>query len=113
VKIRSGKAKGRRCAKETKDLLVKYAPFLQDDIVIPVGSVPGADLILSPRALETYPFSFECKNCEKLNIWKALEQAEGHATKCDIPLLVFKRNHSKTFVALAFDTFLKILSGRE
>lgn len=110
MSLKSAKAKGRRGAFETRDLLVKYAPHLVDDIMVPTGSVGGADLVLSPRALETYPFAFECKNVEKLNIWEGLAQAQSHTDVPAIaPLLVFKRNRSQQYVALPFETFLKIL----
>lgn len=111
MKLRSSKAKGRRCAVETKDILVKYAPHLENDIIIPVGTVPGADLILSPKALETYPFSFECKNVEKIAIWEALRQSEGHAKANETPLLVFKKNHTPQYVALRFEAFLQLISA--
>ena len=36
----------------------------------------GEDILLSPAARKLFPFSVECKNQEKLNIWSSLEQAE-------------------------------------
>ena len=53
-------------------------------------------------------FSFECKNQEKLSIWDSLKQAEensgGHT-----PLLVFKRNRSKTYAVIDFEKFLELI----
>ena len=39
----------------------------------------GEDIKLSPAARKLIPYSFECKNQEKLNIWEALSQAEENA----------------------------------
>ena len=68
----------------------------------------GEDIVLSPAAKKIIPYSFECKNVEKLNIWNALEQAE---TNCDgrTPVVVFKRNRSKTYVAIEYKEWLKTI----
>lgn len=117
MKTSSAKAKGRRCSSETRDILLKHEPLLEDDILVTPSSVTGPDLVLSPLALSHFPFVIECKNCEKLNIWKALEQAEshaeGHGSKGATPLLVFKRNHTEAYVALKFDRFLELMKGHK
>lgn len=65
------------------------------------------DIKLSEAAAKEFPYSIECKNVEKLNIWEALKQAE--ANKSDLePLLVFKRNRSKIYCVLDFNTFMKL-----
>ncbi len=79
-----------------------------DDIFVTPASVPGPDLILSPEAQKKFPFVFEGKNRESLNIWSAIEQAETHAKKTDlIPVVVFSRNHSKDFVVIEAETFFR------
>ena len=69
----------------------------------------GEDILLSPAARRLFPFSVECKNQEKLNIWSALEQREDNSNN-HIPLVVFKRNRSKTYAVLEFDSLLKLLN---
>ena len=74
----------------------------------------GADLLLSPAARALFPFYTEAKNQEALNIWAALEQAEkgafASAKNVDVsPIVVFRRNHSPTYVALHFDVLLEFL----
>lgn len=54
-------------------------------------------------------FHWECKNQEKVNIWKSMEQAERDCRGHKIAAVVFKRNHSKTYVMLDFSSFLDIL----
>ncbi|QDP57676.1 MAG: putative protein D14 [Prokaryotic dsDNA virus sp.] len=68
----------------------------------------GEDIILSPAARDVIPFSFECKNQERLNIWESLSQAEDNCEEYT-PAVVFKRNRTKTYIALELEEFLKII----
>ena len=56
-------------------------------------------------------FNWECKNQEKLNIWKALEQSAndciGSHTKK--PLVVFTKNFEKDYCALRLEDFVQLL----
>lgn len=109
MRVQSAKAKGRRLQQYLRDKLLEYAQHLTvNDIRSTSMGAPGEDLLLSEAALKTYPFGFECKNQEKLNIWDALEQAKDNA-KDKTPLLCFKRNHSDTYVALPLEAFLKLM----
>ena len=68
----------------------------------------GEDIILSPAARDLIPFSFECKNQERLNIWESLSQSEQNCGKYT-PAVVFKRNRTKTYIALELEEFLQII----
>ena len=68
----------------------------------------GEDIKLSPAAKDFIPYSFECKNQERLNIWESLSQAEGNADD-RIPVLVFKRNRTKTYAAIDLEAFLNLI----
>ncbi len=68
----------------------------------------GEDIVLSPAARKLIPYSFECKNQEKLSIWSSLEQAESNSGDYP-PVLIFKRNRSKTYVTIELDEFLKLI----
>ena len=68
----------------------------------------GEDILLSPAARKLFPFSVECKAQEKLNIWSSLEQAEENAQKGK-PVLVFKRNRSKTYAVLQIEDFIELI----
>ena len=113
---KSSKAKGRRLQNFVRDTLryifiekwTKLPKLEEDDIKSQTMGMCGEDIVLSPAAKKLIPYSFECKNVEKLNIWSALEQAE---TNCDgrTPIVVFKRNRSKTFVAIEFSEWLKTI----
>ena len=71
----------------------------------------GEDIVLSPAAKRAIPYSFECKNQERLNLWGSLEQAEGNSQDRQ-PVLVFKRNRSKVYVALDFEHFLELIDPK-
>ena len=70
----------------------------------------GEDIILSPAARDLIPFSFECKNQERLNIWESLSQSEQNCGKYT-PAVVFKRNRTKTYIALELEEFFKMIDN--
>ena len=109
MKPRSAKNKGKRLQNKIRDLILEKFDILEPDDVrsITMGD-SGEDILLSPAARKLFPFSVECKNQEKLNIWSSLEQAEINSDK-HIPLVVFKRNRSKTYAVLEFKELLKLL----
>lgn len=72
----------------------------------------GEDILLSPRARRVYPYSFECKNVEKLNIWKAINQARDNSGD-HIPAVVFTKNREETFIAVPFEHFLELIRHAE
>ncbi len=68
----------------------------------------GEDIVLSPAAKRVIKYSFECKNQERLNLWKSLEQADSNCGDRE-PVLIFKRNRSKTYAAVEFNHFIKLV----
>ena len=79
MKTASKKAKGRKLQNDVRDCLLQTFPELeQDDIRTAVMGESGEDIKLSPAAQRLIPYSFECKNQERLNIWSSLEQAEDN-----------------------------------
>ena len=84
-------------------------PSLRDgDIKGAVMGESGEDIKLSPAAKDLIPYSFECKNQERLNIWESLNQADGNSDD-RTPVLIFKRNRTKTYAAIDLDAFLKLI----
>ena len=109
MKPRSAKNKGKRLQNKIRDLILEKFDSLEPDDVrsITMGD-SGEDILLSPAARRLFPYSVECKNQEKLNIWSSLEQAEENSGK-HTPLVIFKRNRSKTYAVLEFKELLKLL----
>ncbi len=109
MQARSAKAKGQRAAKEVQSAILEHFPDLTtDDVTVTPSGVNGVDIHLSSKAKAEIPFAIEVKNQERLNIWEALNQAESHVTGQEIPVIAFRRNRSKVYVALEIKDFLKI-----
>ena len=110
--IRSRKNKGKRLQNQVRDLLQeKYKDVLElGDFKSTTMGESGLDIQLSPAARKVFSWAVECKNQEALHIWKSLEQAETNKEELK-PLLVFKRNRTKTYVALELTDFLNLLDA--
>ena len=110
MKARSAKNKGRKLQNLVRDRLRSvYMEILEtNDIESQVMGMSGEDIVLSPAAKRVIPYSFECKNQERLNLWSSLDQAESNCEDRQ-PVLVFKRNRSKIYVAIEFDHFIDMI----
>ena len=110
MKTRSAKNKGKRLQNKVRDLILeKFTQLEPDDVRSTTMGDSGEDVLLSPAARKLFPFSVECKNQEKLNIWSSLEQAETNAGDYD-PVLIFKRNRSKTYAVLNVEKFIELIN---
>jgi hypothetical protein len=111
MNTRSGKAKGRRLQNKIRDLLLEhFSDKLEpDDVKVAIMGESGEDIKLSPAARKLIPYSFECKNQEKLSIWSSLEQAAENSGDYP-PVLIFKRNRSKTYVTIELEEFMKLIN---
>jgi|TARA_B100001758_G_C17885283_1_gene340820 hypothetical protein len=113
MKPRSAKNKGKRLQNKVRDLILeKFNQLEPDDVRSITMGDSGEDILLSPAARRLFPFSVECKNQEKLNIWSSLEQAETNSGN-HVPLLIFKRNRTKTYAVLEFDKLLELLNEQD
>ena len=108
---KSSKAKGRRLQNYVRDLLREvYCNSLQeDDIKGQTMGMTGEDIVLSPAARERIPYSFECKNVERLQFWSAVEQCEANCKEGIDPVVVIKKNRKKPYIAVSFEVFLELI----
>lgn len=97
--------------KAIKNILLEHFKdqLEEDDIRSTSMGASGVDLLLSPAAQKLIPYAIECKNQERLNIWGAIDQAEKNSTEKLKPIVIFKKNHSKTYVTLELTEFLTLL----
>ena len=110
MKSRSAKNKGKRLQNNFRDLLLEAFQELEpDDNRSAIMGESGEDIKLSPAARKIIPYSFECKNQEKLNIWDSLNQAEENSGDYD-PVLIFKRNRSKTYAVVNVEKFIELIN---
>ena len=107
MKPQSAKAKGRRLQQQFRDLLIEELKIHPEDIESRSMGAGGEDLIMARAAREKFPYSIECKNVEKLNVWEAYKQAEENSKNYE-PVVVMKKNNHKTLVVLDAEYFVKI-----
>ena len=107
MKVQSGKAKGRRLQQWTRDALIESLHIHPEDIESRSMGAGGEDLIMSRAAREEFPYSVECKNQEKLNIWSAYKQASENSGKYT-PIVVLKKNNVKPLVLIDAQDFIDI-----
>ena len=109
MRSRSRKNKGKRLQNKVRDILLEaFQDLEQDDIRSAIMGESGEDIKLSPAARKLIPYSIECKNQEKLNIWEALSQAEENSG-VSTPVLIFKRNRSKIYAVLPIEEFINLI----
>lgn len=72
------------------------------------GGKDSPDVKTSMRGIH-----IEAKNVEHLNVWNALEQSKRDAGEGEVPVVMFKRNRSKTYVAMPFGDFMEMYKAWE
>ena len=79
MKPQSAKAKGRRLQQEFRKQLIEELEIHPEDIESRSMGAGGEDLIMARAARAKFPYSIECKNQEKVNVWKAYEQCDANS----------------------------------
>ena len=110
MKTQSKKSKGRRLQKWVREQLIEKLNIHEEDIESRSMGAGGEDLIMARAAREKFPYSIECKNQEKLNIWESYKQASDNAGKYE-PIVVIKRNNQKPLVLIDAEYFMVLHNG--
>ena len=104
------KAKGRKLQNHLRDRLrVAFPSLEEDDVKSQTMGMPGEDIVLSPAARRKIPFSFECKNVERLSFWATVEQCEDNCKENQSPAIVVKKNRKDPMVAIPLDVFIELI----
>ena len=111
MKTSSAKAKGRRLQQKFMQLLIEKLDIDPEDIESRSMGAGGEDLIMSKAARNKFPYSVECKNQEKLNIWSAWDQANANKGIYE-PLVVIKKNGVRPLVVLDAESFLDMIKEK-
>ena len=107
----SAQAKGRNLQQWFANLLVESLGLDEEDIESrPMGS-QGEDIILGKQSRQIFPYSVECKNQEKVNVWEAYAQAEQNCKGYE-PVVVIKRTRQKPLVLVDAEHFVKICKNQ-
>ena len=107
MKPQSAKAKGRKLQQWVRDQLIETLEVDPEDIKSCSMGAGGEDVVMARAAREKFPFSVECKNTEKLNIWNAYDQACANSNDYE-PLVVIKKNKRKPLVVLDAESFIEL-----
>lgn len=107
MKTSSAKAKGRRLQQWFRDLLIEQLNIHPEDLESRSMGASGEDLIMARAAREAFPYSIECKNQEKLNVWDAYDQASSNSKDYE-PIVVMKKNNKKALVVVDAEYFVKL-----
>ena len=107
MKTQSAKAKGRRLQQWFRDLLIEKLNIHPEDIESRSMGAGGEDLIMARAAREKFPYSVECKNQEKINLWESYNQAQKNSKNHE-PVVILKRNNSKPLILVDAEYFVKL-----
>jgi len=69
----------------------------------------GVDVRLDDKAIKLFPFSVECKNCERWNVPEWIEQAKTNQKHNTDWLLIAKKNHVQPVVIIDAEAFFRLL----
>ena len=114
MKQRSRKAKGKKLQNFVREKLLKaFRHLKKNDVVCEQNYKPGADSILSKVAKKLCPYSFECKNQEKMKtIYDFYKQAQKNSGKLE-PVLVMKMNTREPIVVIDFEHFIELIQPEQ
>ena len=107
MKVQSAKAKGRNLQKWTRERLIEELEIHVEDIESRSMGASGEDLIMARAARKKFPYSIECKNQERVNVWESYKQALENSGDYE-PIVVIKKNHHKPLVVIDAEAFIKM-----
>ena len=107
MKTSSAKAKGRRLQQWVRSLLIETLHVHEEDIESRSMGSGGEDLIMARDARTKFPYSIECKNQEKINVWESYNQAKENCKGYE-PIVVMKRNKSDPLVVIDAKSFINL-----
>ena len=110
MKTQSAKAKGRRLQQWVRNLLIEKLEVHPEDVESRSMGAGGEDLIMARAAREKFPYSVECKNQEKVNVWESYSQAVENSKDYE-PVVVIKRNNHKPLVVVDAEYFVGLHKG--
>lgn len=114
MKPSSAKNKGRKLQQLVRDAILKvYKTLTPDDVRSTGMGQGGVDIQLSQAAKKLFPYSVECKNKERINIWSDIAQAEANKQPDTYALLVIKKNRTEAYAVVPLNHFMDMLHEKE
>lgn len=113
MSTKSRKAKGRKLQQWAARVIRAHLGLPESDVSSTIMGMSGADIQLSARARKLFPYSVECKNQEKVDVWASYEQAEYNTAKGTEPLLIIKKNYKTPLVVVDARTFIELCNVKD
>lgn len=113
----SRRAKGKRLESYIKRRIQETFRIPDDDIRMAVGAEAGADIKLTKKGLEYFPFTIECKARKTMIIYPMYEQCLRHVQRtkkaglAGEPLLVIRCDRELPLAVVDFEYFLKLIKA--
>ena len=111
MKTQSANSKGRNLQKWVVNKLIESFDIHPEDIKSCSMGAGGEDVVMARAAREKFPFSIECKNVERLNVWEAYDQASANSGNYE-PLLVMKKNRKNPLVVMDASAFIELFKNK-
>ena len=111
LKPQTAKAKGREHQKWICEQLNEVFGFRDGDLESRSMGANGADVMMSPHARDTFPFSIEAKHTRTHPTNKVMEQAKENRFPYTIPAIVWKPHGCRkveTMITMNFIDFIEI-----
>ena len=113
MKPQSAKAKGRNLQKRVRDAILEAYPDLTDrDVRSTSMGAGGVDILLSERAIGTFPYSVECKCRASMAIYDLWADTTDNVAPGTHPLLVVKANNKEPLAVVSLQHFMELTIAR-
>ena len=107
MRTQSAKAKGRRLQQWVVQQLIETFDIHPEDIKSCSMGAGGEDVQMARSAREKFPYSVECKNVERLNVWDAYDQAKANSGNYE-PIVIKKKNGKKPLAIVDAEHFINL-----
>jgi hypothetical protein len=103
-----------RCLQNGESLKDLVETLSQDNVIGQMANYLHKnmeDIIMGKQSRDKFPYSIECKNQERVNVWNAYDQASENCKGYE-PLVVIKKNRTKPLVVIDAEHFVKLFDER-
>ena len=95
-----------------KAILIHFPELDPSDVVSAPECANGADIQLSDKAMELFPYQIEAKNQNRMKeIYKVFRQAISHGNAT--PIAIIKRDDEEALLIMKPDVFYKLVANQK
>lgn len=104
--------KGTKLQKQiVKDILNHFPELDVSDVISAPECANGADIQLSDKAKELFPYQIEAKNQNRMKeVYKVFKQATSHGD--DTPVAIIKRDDEEALLIMKPEIFYKLVANQ-